>query len=62
MLKYKGFTAIFEIDFKNNLICGRVIGIKDVLSFHGITPKEAEESFHITVDHYLDWIKEDEPT
>jgi predicted HicB family RNase H-like nuclease len=55
---YKGYTGEFEIDFDDNLIAGRVIDIKDVITFHGHTIDEAVRCFHESVDDYLEFCQE----
>lgn len=37
---------------------GRVIGMRDVLSFHGTSVAELTQAFHDTVDEYLAWCAE----
>jgi predicted HicB family RNase H-like nuclease len=55
---YKGYTGQFEIDFDDNLIAGKVIDIKDVITFHGSTIEEAVQCFHESVDDYLEFCQE----
>ncbi len=51
-LLYKGYTA--RIDFSNEDDCfiGHIIGIKDVIGFHGETVKELKDAFYQAVDDY----------
>lgn len=58
MLTYKGYTAQLEVDPDGGIICGYVIDIKDVLSFHGKTVEEARQAFQIVVEDYLEMCKE----
>jgi predicted HicB family RNase H-like nuclease len=37
MLKYKGYTGHIEVDLESNLLHGRVLNIKDVITFEGAT-------------------------
>lgn len=50
---YKGYIARIEIDVDAQLLHGRVIGLKDVISFSGLTVEEATRSFHNAIDSYL---------
>jgi predicted HicB family RNase H-like nuclease len=58
MFTYKGYTAHVEIDPDANILCGRVLDIKDVITFKGETVKEARQAFHDSVDDYLEWCEE----
>ena len=58
MIKYKGYTARVEVDFDAKIIYGQVLDLRDVLTFRGRTPEEAELDFHEVIDDYLDYCKE----
>lgn len=58
MFTYKGYTAQVEIDPDANIICGRVLDIKDVITFKGKTVEEARQAFQDSVDDYLEWCEE----
>ena len=58
MFTYKGYTAHVEIDPDANILCGRVLDIKDVITFKGETVEEARQAFHDSVDDYLEWCQE----
>lgn len=53
-MKYKGYIARIEYDEEDRIFVGRLAGISDIVTFHGITVDELETAFHETVDHYLD--------
>lgn len=53
-LEYKGYFAALEFDLDDDLICGRVLGIRDVIGFQGETIKKAIEDFHSAIDFYLE--------
>jgi predicted HicB family RNase H-like nuclease len=57
-MKYKGYTANIEVDEKAGILFGRVLDIKDVLTFYGNTVEEARQAFQETVDDYLEWCEE----
>lgn len=54
VMTHKGYAARVEFDAEDHIFVGRVIGIRDVVSFHGETVSELENSFHEAVDNYLD--------
>ena len=56
MLEYKGYRGTYEPD--QGLLFGRVVGIRDVITFVGQTPAEVEEAFQQSVDDYLDFCRE----
>lgn len=53
-MTHKGYAARVEFDAEDRIFVGRVIGIRDVVSFHGETVFELENSFREAVDDYLD--------
>ncbi len=54
-MKYKGYIAHVEIDEMAGMLFGKVLGIKDVITFKGNTVAEVEQEFHNSVDDYLEW-------
>lgn len=53
-MKYKGYTAHVEIDETAGILFGKVLDIKDVITFKGNTVTELETEFHNLVDDYLE--------
>ncbi len=53
LLRYKGYTAEIDVDEEANILFGRVIDIKDVITFQGTTVPEARQAFQDSVDDYL---------
>lgn len=53
-MKYKGYYAKVEFDAEDRIFVGHIIGIKDVVGFHGESVEELEQSFKGAVDNYLD--------
>jgi predicted HicB family RNase H-like nuclease len=53
-MTHKGYAARVEFDAEDHIFVGRVIGIRDVVTFHGETVSELENAFHEAVDNYLD--------
>jgi len=54
MMTYKNYVARIEFDGEDCVFVGRLAGIDDIVTFHGVTVKELESAFHDAVDHYLD--------
>ena len=53
-LTYKGFTARIEFDSDDNIFFGRVLGVSDIIGFHGETVSALTADFHNAIDHYLE--------
>jgi predicted HicB family RNase H-like nuclease len=58
MMKYKGYTGHVEYDDEAKIFHGKVLGIKDVVTFQGTTVDEIEQAFKDSVDDYLAFCKE----
>ncbi|UII20362.1 type II toxin-antitoxin system HicB family antitoxin [Fulvivirga ligni] len=58
-LKYKGYTGSIEYSPEDNLMYGKVLGIKGLISYEGQTGKQLEEDFKEAVDTYLEDCKEE---
>lgn len=56
MLQYKGYTGIVEPE--DGVFAGRVIGLRDVITFEGASFVEVEKAFRASVDDYLDFCAE----
>lgn len=55
MLRYKGYTGDVELDEESGVLFGRVIGLRDVITFQGISVAEVVRAFHDSVDDYLEF-------
>lgn len=53
MMKYKDYTGHVEYDDEAKIFHGEVLGIKDVVTFQGITVAEIEQAFKDSVEDYL---------
>ncbi|MCH7881820.1 MAG: type II toxin-antitoxin system HicB family antitoxin [Proteobacteria bacterium] len=53
MMKYNGYVARIEYDEEDRILVGHLVGIKDIVGFHGTTVDELENAFHESVDNYL---------
>lgn len=58
MLTYKGYRGDFEVDAEARIIFGRVLDIRDVVTFKGETVEEAVQAFKDSVDDYLEFCQE----
>ncbi|ACK67651.1 HicB family protein [Rippkaea orientalis PCC 8801] len=58
MLTYKGYTGNIEIDLDTGILFGRVLDIKDVITFQGQTVEEARQEFYNSIDDYLEFCEE----
>ena len=52
-IKYKGYFAKVEFDPEDHIFIGHIIGIRDVVGFHGESVIELEKAFQESVDNYL---------
>jgi len=52
-MTYKGYAARVEYDPRDEIFVGRVLGIEDHITFHGVTVAALRRDFHAAVDHYL---------
>lgn len=54
---YKGYTAVIEFDDEAEIFFGKVVDIKDVITFSGRTVEELKSEFFASVDDYLEFCK-----
>ena len=57
-MNYKGYTADIQVDAEAEILFGRVLNIKDVVTFKAKTVEEAHQEFHKSVDDYLAFCEE----
>ncbi len=57
-MNYKDYVAKVEFDPEDHLFVGHIIGIRDVVGFHGESVAELEIAFREAVDNYLAACKE----
>ncbi len=57
-MKYKGYTGVVELDEESAMLFGRVIGLRDVITFQGSSVIEVIQAFHDSVDDYLEFCAE----
>lgn len=51
---YRNYSAKVEYDPVDRIFVGHIIGIRDIVGFHGSTVEELETAFHEAVEHYLE--------
>lgn len=57
-LEYKGYTGSIEYSPEDNLLYGKVLGIRGLISYEGETGKLLEDDFREAVNVYLADCKE----
>jgi predicted HicB family RNase H-like nuclease len=53
-MSYQNYTAKIEYDPEDKIFVGHILGIRDIVSFHGSTVEELESAFREAVHHYLE--------
>lgn len=57
-MEYNGYHAKVEYDDEDGIFVGTVIGLNDILGFHGTSVDELAASFQNCIDDYLDFCRE----
>lgn len=52
-LTCQGYTARIDFDDRDNIFVGRILGMRDIISFHGETVSELKNEFERAVQDYL---------
>lgn len=52
-MSYRGYTARIEYDERDNILIGRVLGIRSIISFHGETVTKLRKLFEAAIKDYL---------
>ena len=52
-MSYRGYTAGVQFDPRDNIFWGKVLGIKDSITFEGSTVAALTRDFHNAIDAYL---------
>ena len=52
-MTYQGYTARIEFDERDGIFWGKVLGIKDSITFEGETVAQLTQDFHNAIDFYL---------
>lgn len=53
-LRYKGYIGSIEYSKEDNLLYGKVLGIKSLISYEGGTGEDLEQDFQEAIDFYLE--------
>lgn len=57
-LEYKGYTGSIEYSKEDGLFFGKLLGIKSLISYEGITGPELEQDFKNAIEDYISDCKE----
>lgn len=57
MLQYKNYYAVVRFSSEDDVFYGKILGIKDLVSFEGNSVLHLEKAFHDAVDDYLETCK-----
>lgn len=52
-MTYRGYSASLEFDPDDSILVGRVLGIDDIITFHGESIEAFKLAFHESVDDYV---------
>ncbi len=50
---YRGYQASMIFDADDKIIVGRVLGIDDIITFHGDSVEDFEANFHAVISDYI---------
>lgn len=56
-LEFKDYTGSVEFSAEDQVFFGKIVGIRDVVTFEGATVIELTKAFHESVSDYLDTCK-----
>lgn len=54
LLSYKNYNGTVEYSDKNDCLCGKVIGLKSLISYEGHSVEELKGKFKRSIDTYLE--------
>lgn len=52
-MQYKGYTAKIEYSAEDGCLIGQLMGIQDIIGFHGDSVEEIRQAFEDSVDDYI---------
>lgn len=52
-MTYKGYSARVEYDARDDIFVGRVLGMRDIISFHASSVSALHEEFRMALEDYL---------
>jgi len=53
-MSYKGYSARVEYDPRDDIFVGRVLGVRDIISFHASSVSALHEAFRLALEDYLE--------
>lgn len=53
-MTYKGYTAVVSFSAEDDCLIGHLVGINDIVGFHGDSVEETRKAFEEAVDFYLE--------
>jgi predicted HicB family RNase H-like nuclease len=53
-MTFQGYTARVDYDERDDILVGRILGLRSIISFHGKTVEELRRQFKAAVKDYLD--------
>ena len=59
VLEYKGYLGSAEVDVENGVLVGKLLFIRDVITYSSESPRGLEAAFHEAVGDYLETCAED---
>lgn len=59
IMEYKGYNGTVEYSPEDNILFGKVIGIKSLVSYEGYSVEELKADFCGAVDEYLEFCSEE---
>lgn len=57
-MTYLGYTAKIELDDRDNIFVGRILGIRSIISFHGRSVADLRREFKVAINDYLEDCRE----
>lgn len=58
LMEYKSYHGTVEYSEDDNLLMGKVVGVRDVLAYHGSSVQEIRQAFQSCIDGYLEMCEE----
>ena len=58
VMEYRGYHAKFDFSAEDETFVGRILGINDTIVFDGNTVEELKQTFHESIDDYLELCQE----
>jgi predicted HicB family RNase H-like nuclease len=52
-MRHKGYSAAIRYSEEDGFLVGRILGINDIVSFHGHSVEEVQKEFAVALDSYL---------